>query len=526
MFYGIPIYIIRDLYMTMRSFTKRITDYYKYQAATRDMHTRYPDATAEDLASDGVCIVCREDMKPWAGVIPAGGEAPPNTTTNERQRPKKLPCGHILHFSCLTSWMERQQACPICRRSVFAAPPTPAGQAAQNGQPAVPGAPNANPANPNLPQARAANRDGGRVFRFRFGPLRLQVGGGRVVNPQQQAQQQEREQVVNELFARLREHRANGANRAAAPALATLVNNPAYTAAQTTDLTARVAALNADTIATHAAINEPVEPVNPAVRSAVAHMQLDILEAQVRQEINSLSLVNSRIIGLRAILEQLDRVRAQDRAQNAVPGLQQLQQVQQFRSGAFGLPTLPTRADTSQQNLGGVVVPPGWTLVPLNPVPVPTPAPATESSTSAEASAAPNPTSTVPGSSASSIPITSSFNIGTPSSSTMSSAIPSPAPSVGEPARSATEHPLSEAVPEDASTTAPLVPTPTWGFDSERTMADTAGAGESGSSGSGSVKEGKRRVSDVAVPETIVEPPTPVRDRERRAFVEEGEDEE
>ncbi|TID14363.1 hypothetical protein E6O75_ATG09442 [Venturia nashicola] len=530
-FYGIPIYIIRDLYMTMRSFTKRITDYYKYQAATRDMHTRYPDATAEDLASDGVCIVCREDMKPWAGNIPAGGEVPPNTTTNERQRPKKLPCGHILHFSCLQSWMERQQACPICRRSVFAVPPTPAGQAAQNGQPAAIGAPNANPANPNVPPARAANRDGGRVFRFRFGPLRLQIGGGRVVNPQQQAQQQEREQVVNELFARLREQRnAAGANRAAAPASATVVNNPAHTAAQASDLTARAAALNAETIATHAAINEPVESMDPAVRSAVSHMQLDVLEAQIRQEIGSLSLANSRITGLRVVLEQLDRVRAQDRAQNAVPGLQQLQQVQQLRSGVFGPPTLPTRADAPQQNLGGVVVPPGWTLVPLNPVPVPTPAPAAEASTTADASTALVPTPTNPGPLASSFPTASSFNIGTPSSSTISSAIPSPSSSVRESSRPRTEHPLSEAVPEDVSTTAPLVPTPTWGFNPNAGVTDAANAataGEGNSSGTGSVREGKRPVTDatVTVPETIVEPPTPDRESGRQPFVEEGEDE-
>lgn len=512
--------------MTMRSFTKRITDYYKYQAATRDMHTRYPDATAADLASDGVCIVCREDMKPWAGNIPAGGEAPPNTTTNERQRPKKLPCGHILHFSCLQSWMERQQACPICRRSVFAVPPLPAGQAAQ---PAVPGGPNANPANPNLPPARAANRDGGRVFRFRLGPLRLQVGGGRVVHPQQQAQQQEREQVVNELFARLREQRnAVGANRAAPPALATLVNNPAQTAPQASEPTARVTALNAGTIATDAAINEPVEPMNPAVRSAVAHMQLDVLEAQIRQEISSLSLANSRITGLRTILEQLDRVRAQDRAQNAVPGLQQLQQVQQMRGGTFGLPTSPIGADAAQQNLGGIVVPPGWTLIPLNPVPAPTPTPAAEASTTAEGSTAVNLTPALPGPSASSIPIATTFNIGTPSSSTISSAIPSPSSSVRGPLRPTTEHPLSEAVPEDASTTAPLVPTPAWGFNPDAETMEGVGTGEGGSSRSVSVREGKRPVTDatVAVPETIVEPPTPVRESGRQPFVEEGEDEE
>lgn len=480
----------------MRSFTKRISDYIKYQAATRDMHARYPDATAEDLASDGVCIVCREDMKPWAGNIPAGGVAPPNTTTNERQRPKKLPCGHILHFSCLQSWMERQQACPICRRSVFAAPPGPAGQAAQvNGQPeipGVPGAPNANPANPNQPQARPANRNEGRIFRFRLGPLRLQFGGGRVNG------QQDRDQFVNDLFARLRDQQRNavdGANRPA-PVLATPVNNPAHTAAQTTDLAARVAAYNAETIATHSAINEPVEPIHPAVRSAVSHMQIDLLETQIRHEISSLTLANSRLNGLRAVLAELDRARAMARAQTAVPGLQQM------RGAAPGLPTLPTRIGASgQHNLGGIVVPPGWTLVPLNPVQIPQAQP---TAPTAEASTAQTPTPTIP--QPSTIPTAPSLNVDTPSSSSSL-------------ALSSDPFPFHDPVPEAASSTAPLVPTPTWSFSG----TNAAPAAE------GSVAEGKRPVSDkdVGVPETVVEPPTPVGERKQQAFAEdaEGEDE-
>jgi E3 ubiquitin-protein ligase synoviolin len=37
----------------------------------------------------------------------AGGAAPPT-----REKPKKLNCGHIFHFGCLRSWLERQQSCP------------------------------------------------------------------------------------------------------------------------------------------------------------------------------------------------------------------------------------------------------------------------------------------------------------------------------------------------------------------------------------------------------------------------------
>lgn len=106
-FYGLPLNIVRDIYFTARSFVTRLKALRRYQTATRNMDERYPNATPEEMAaSDHTCIICREEM-----VLPAEGAAPvasegPNTT------PKKLPCGHIFHFHCLRSWLERQQSCP------------------------------------------------------------------------------------------------------------------------------------------------------------------------------------------------------------------------------------------------------------------------------------------------------------------------------------------------------------------------------------------------------------------------------
>lgn len=105
-FYGLPLHIVRDVYMTIRSFIQKVRDLIRYREATRNMHERYPTATESELsATDGVCIVCREEM------------VSPNTTENPAlypipETPKKLPCGHIFHFRCLRSWLERQQACP------------------------------------------------------------------------------------------------------------------------------------------------------------------------------------------------------------------------------------------------------------------------------------------------------------------------------------------------------------------------------------------------------------------------------
>ncbi|PJF16648.1 Synovial apoptosis inhibitor 1 [Paramicrosporidium saccamoebae] len=113
MYYGIPLHIIRDLYLTVRSFAMRVKDIIRYRKATANMNEKYPDATEEELAeTDRVCIICREEM------VAA----------------KKLPCGHLFHFRCLRSWLERQQACPTCRRPILDdAVPTPSPVQAQPG---------------------------------------------------------------------------------------------------------------------------------------------------------------------------------------------------------------------------------------------------------------------------------------------------------------------------------------------------------------------------------------------------------
>jgi E3 ubiquitin-protein ligase synoviolin len=213
-FYGIPIHIMRDLFMTIRSFIKRIHDFVQYRNATRDMNARYPDATAEELGRENTCIVCREEMRPW--VQPGADPAQPGRRIDERQRAKKLPCGHILHFSCLRSWLERQQVCPTCRRPVLAEAPTQnnrpnnqANQGQQNHQnPPNPGGmrglfpnignqaqhPGGQQGQPGLPgqqvqqaqhgQLGQQNRPVGNLRVFNFGPIRIALGNMRLPDPQ------------------------------------------------------------------------------------------------------------------------------------------------------------------------------------------------------------------------------------------------------------------------------------------------------------------------------------------------------
>ena len=183
-----PIHIIRDVALTIRSFYKRITDFLRYRHATRDMNERYPDATVEEIAREDVCIICRETMRPWRVAPLASNPLPEEATAGEgsqssldaRLRPKKLPCGHILHFACLRSWLERQQNCPTCRRPVLASSTVVHAPIPQLlNQPAR--LPHANFANGGV-QVQAPIQQAGipqnRIRIFSFGPFRVGFGAG------------------------------------------------------------------------------------------------------------------------------------------------------------------------------------------------------------------------------------------------------------------------------------------------------------------------------------------------------------
>jgi E3 ubiquitin-protein ligase synoviolin len=98
------------------------------------MDAQYPNATEEDVGrlGDRVCIICREEMivagsQARQAETETGGEGgegqtgeqpgeptPVQTQTEDgpNETPKKLVCGHVFHFHCLRSWLERQQSCP------------------------------------------------------------------------------------------------------------------------------------------------------------------------------------------------------------------------------------------------------------------------------------------------------------------------------------------------------------------------------------------------------------------------------
>lgn len=105
LYYGLPLHLIREVYMTFHTLREKCIKFYQYRQATKNMNQRFPEASAAELASthDPTCIICREDM----------------------QAARKLPCNHMFHFWCLRRWLETDMRCPTCRAPISLTGPIP-----------------------------------------------------------------------------------------------------------------------------------------------------------------------------------------------------------------------------------------------------------------------------------------------------------------------------------------------------------------------------------------------------------------
>ncbi|KAL2854249.1 hypothetical protein BJY01DRAFT_205756 [Aspergillus pseudoustus] len=345
-FYGLPIHILRDVVVTIRSFARRIMDFVRYRNATRDMNERYPDATAEEVTREEVCIICREEMSHWQ-TQPGEGAA---TRVSERLRPKKLPCGHILHFSCLRSWLERQQNCPTCRRPVIA-PPRTQGAAANNLQHANVGAAQQQNALPgNQPFGGNGQAEGlPRARIYQFGPFRIGFGAGR-----------------GDLFNNLHQqiHQGNAPWPQA--------NNPNPAGARQ--------------IGFGFGFGRP--PPQPPAQAAVqptltptfnaTNMQSHILqmEQQIMTEINSLRVTADQLNLVRLLQTELQRLRTSQLQPDAQNNVLQTPTLRSDSPSSTSPTTVRHQfvSDPGAPSMGagdsrlpeGLTLPQGWTLVPLH----------------------------------------------------------------------------------------------------------------------------------------------------------------
>lgn len=352
-FNGLPIHIMRDVYMTFVSFSKRVADYVAYRKATSGMNSRYPDATTEEIRGDA-CIVCRESMVAWAqpnagGDAQPAGEQPaaapgPTRRRDEGLRAKKLPCGHILHLRCLKAWLERQQVCPTCRRPVITAVPTE-NRAAPGGE----NPPGQRPPGQQPQQPRA------RARMFNLGPLRV----GLVNAPNNQMQN-----ILNQLQNPDAQNQ-NGVNQQAPNQ-----QGPNHLGLQVP-------------YANQGAGGVPATSILAGPRAAVPlSIQLMQTEQRIMVEAHNLGIEQEQLGNLRRMEAELGRLRALRLPTHQVVGTnglprqahQPLQQpampVQQngihdpILEQLHGNPT--QRLESGNSALPeGLVLPEGWSLMPL-----------------------------------------------------------------------------------------------------------------------------------------------------------------
>jgi E3 ubiquitin-protein ligase synoviolin len=302
------------------------------------MNSRYPDATSEELTNDNTCIVCREVMVPWSQPD-AAGQAPRPSLLNEGMRAKKLPCGHILHLRCLKAWLERQQACPTCRRPVIPTGATTTDRAgagnqnangganggAQPGANAQAGAPDAGNANGNRPAQP-------RLRMLNLGPIRIGVYNG----------------PANRVRDALDQRRAQDNGNAAGTATSAV--NPG---------------------------NEGLAGARPMD----TQLQLLQIEERLMQESRRLMIEQIQLATVRALEAELARLRAYHShnqagtpagPRSAMPNLFPAPNTLAPGAG-FAPPQVfqpgPGQAPMTQGHEGlppGLVLPEGWTLAPLN----------------------------------------------------------------------------------------------------------------------------------------------------------------
>ena len=65
-YYGLPLHIARDLYLSIRGLTSKIDKFRKYRTIMRHLDTSFPDATPEEVAAlpDQICIIYHRSESP------------------------------------------------------------------------------------------------------------------------------------------------------------------------------------------------------------------------------------------------------------------------------------------------------------------------------------------------------------------------------------------------------------------------------------------------------------------------------
>ncbi|OBZ66086.1 ERAD-associated E3 ubiquitin-protein ligase HRD1 [Grifola frondosa] len=140
-FYGLPLNIIRDVYLTARSFITRLRALIRYHNATRDMDRRYPDATeAETPAELPDMSPNRVGNKSAAEPSPCAGSSWSSSSAATAGRSTTSAQGGQAPVAGPLGWLGRLLG--ITMQPALPAPPFPHGQFLPPGPVPQPNAPN------------------------------------------------------------------------------------------------------------------------------------------------------------------------------------------------------------------------------------------------------------------------------------------------------------------------------------------------------------------------------------------------
>lgn len=248
--FGLPFYILPDLYATAQLFRQRLGAFVVYRRLVENFDTAFPDAQPDELADQPRCVVCTEEMT----------------------SAKRLACGHKLHGPCLRRWLQQQPRCPICRSAVAVPGARPAqAQAQAQAQPAA-GFAAAAAAAPEQAAPGAAFAPQGLFGRMQVGVPAPQAAGAPFVAPAAAAP-------------------AGGA--AAAGGAVPPAPAPAQAAAPGVAMAAAAAAAG------------PLRPADSGVLGSLVALQAQMLQTMARQQ----QELQQQVGALAAALEQFRRER-------------------------------------------------------------------------------------------------------------------------------------------------------------------------------------------------------------------------
>ncbi|QLQ82182.1 hypothetical protein HG537_0G04370 [Torulaspora globosa] len=106
--FKMPMMLIKDVLWDFLTLQQNAKTLWKTWRNNKQLDYKLPTVTQEQMGNvDNMCIICMDEL------------FTEQDGSSYRNKPKKLPCGHVLHLCCLKNWMERSQTCPICRLAVF-----------------------------------------------------------------------------------------------------------------------------------------------------------------------------------------------------------------------------------------------------------------------------------------------------------------------------------------------------------------------------------------------------------------------